>query len=359
MGGQVTTGANGSLGIGMIGLGLISWVHEAGYNKLGDACHVVAVCDKDAEMATNRAALHDAVPTTDYRAVLEDPRVDVVDVTLPHGLHHEVALAAFAAGKHVIVEKPMAVGASAAREMIEVSKAAGLTLAVAENTRYVGAYRAAGNLLEQGSLGEIRMVRSLIAGSEVDRIRDPDTWHGKAPDGGVILDSAVHSLYLYRWLFGGIRDVAAHAWKVIPEGEMEDNALLLGRLAGGGEYQLAVSATMEIPWSERLEIYGCDGTLIVDQLTDPVVTLFRGGDDANGSAVDGAAYEPQQWKFTSMFEELADFVCAIRDGRQPLVDPEDTLYALEAAEAAYHSVEIGGVVELAGRPRPREEREER
>lgn len=359
MGGQVTTAANGSLGIGMIGLGLISWVHEEGYNKLGDACHIVAVCDKDAEMATNRAALHDAVPATDYRTVLEDPRVDVVDITLPHRLHHEVALAAFDAGKHVIVEKPMAVGAPAAHEMIEVSKAAGLTLAVAENTRYVAAYRAAGNLLEQDSLGEIRMVRSLIAGSEVERIRDPDTWHGKAPDGGVILDSAVHSLYLYKWLFGGILDVTAHASKLVPEGEMEDNALLLGRLAGGGEYQLAVSATMEIPWTERLEIYGSDASLIVDQLADPVVTLFRGGDDAGPSTVDVVAYEPQQWKFTSMFEELSDFVCGIREGRPPLVDPEDTLHALEAAEAAYRSVEIGGVVELTDRPQPREEREER
>lgn len=355
----MTTGANGSLGIGMIGLGLISWVHEAGYNKLGDACHIVAVCDKDVEMATNRAALHDAVPTTDYRAVLEDPRVDVVDVTLPHRLHHEVALAAFAEGKHVIVEKPMAVRVSDAREMIDVSKSTGLTLAVAENTRYVRAYCATENLLEQGSLGEIRMVRSLIAGSEVDRIRDPDTWHGKAPDGGVILDSAVHSLYLYRWLFGGILDVTAHASKLVPEGEMEDNALLLGRLACAGEYQLAVSATMEIPWTERLEIYGSDASLIVDQLADPVVTLFRGGDDAGRSTVDGAAYEPQHWKFTSMFDEIADFVCAIREGRPPLVDPEDTLYALEAAEAAYHSVETGGTVELSNRPRPREEREER
>jgi len=65
-------------------------------------------------------------------------------------------------------------------------------------------------------------VRTLIAGSEVYRIKDPTLWHGKAPYGGVILDSSVHNFYLFKWLFGGVRDVLGFASRLIPEGEVEE-----------------------------------------------------------------------------------------------------------------------------------------
>ncbi len=324
----------------MVGLGLISWVHETGYDRVGDSCRIIAMCDTDPDMAANRAALHDATPYTDFGQLLEDPRVDLVDIAVPHDLHHDVAIAAFEAAKHVVVEKPVATTFADARHMVEAAHAAGRMLAVAENTRYVSAYRVAEGVLAEGVLGDVRTVRSLIAGSEVARIRDPRTWHGKAPYGGVILDSAVHSLYLYRWLFGGVVDVTTHASKALPESEAEDNAVLLGRLRDGGEYHLHVSCTMEIPWTERLEIHGSRGSLVVDQLTDPVVRLFEGGDDIVGSSPGAVPYDPQQWKFTSMFEEIADFVDAAREARSPLVDAADAAYALEAVEAAYRSLEI-------------------
>ena len=179
---------------------------------------------------------------TRYQDLLGDPHVDMVDIITPHPLHHPITMAALEAGKHVLVEKPIAVETKLGEEMIAAAKKKNLKFSVAENTRFVTAYVKAKELLDQGLLGEIWSVRSLIAGSEVGRIKDPNLWHGKGQYGGVILDSAVHNFYLYKWLFGGVRDLIGFASKLVPEGESEDNGLIHFRSgARTGYYDFGVN----------------------------------------------------------------------------------------------------------------------
>jgi predicted dehydrogenase len=324
--------------VGIIGLGGISFAHEAGYCELGDACQIVAMCDINEEEAQRRAAMHGAAAYTRYQELLANPDVDMVDIIVPHVLHHEIARAALERGKHVLVEKPIAVTSQQGADLISLTRKAGVKFTVAENTRFVTAYQKAQEVLQAGTLGEIWTVRTLIAGSEVHRIKDPNLWHGKAPYGGVILDSSVHNFYLFKWWFGGVRDVLAFASKIVPEGEVEDNGLILGHLANGAEFQLNTSCTMEIPWTERVEIYGSKGGMIIDQLANPVVKVYLGSNDTDGTAVEGVPFDPLCWKFNSMLAEIKDFVSAIIENRLPLIDPADALYALQAAEAAERSV---------------------
>jgi predicted dehydrogenase len=325
--------------VGLIGLGAISFAHEAAYAEMGDACEIVAMCDVRADEAASRAGACEATPYTDYRELLANSGVDMVDVIVPHALHYEIARAALERGKHVLVEKPIAVTSEQGAHLIGLAKRAGAKLGVAENTRFVTAYQKAEEILHAGTLGEIWTVRTLIAGSEVHRIKDPHLWHGKAPHGGVILDSSVHNFYLFKWLFGGVRDVLGFASRIVPEGEVEDNALILGHLANGAEFQLNTSCSMEIPWTERVEVYGARGGMIIDQLADPVLKYYLGSNDIDGVAVEGVPFDPLGWKFNSMLAEIKDFVAAIIEDRPPLVDPQDALYALQAAEATMRSVE--------------------
>jgi UDP-N-acetyl-2-amino-2-deoxyglucuronate dehydrogenase len=338
--------ADQKVGVGLIGLGGISFAHEAGYAELGDDCQIVAMCDLNPEEVENRVSMYEAKGYTRYQDLLADPAVDMVDITTPHVSHYEIALAALRAGKHVLVEKPITVKSELGQELIDCAKSAGLKFSVAENTRFVTAYLAAEKILKDGLLGEIWTVRSLIAGSEVYRLKDPTLWHGKAPYGGVILDSAVHNLYLYKWLFGGVKDVFGIASKIVPEGEMEDNGLLLGHLAGGAAFQLNVSCTFEVPWTERVEIYGSAGGMIIDQLVDPVVRYYNGSGDIEGTIVPDVPFDPFAWKFNSMIAEVKDFVSAIREDRPPLVDPADALYAVKVVEAVDRSIQLGHSVEL-------------
>jgi UDP-N-acetylglucosamine 3-dehydrogenase len=332
--------------VGMIGLGGISFAHEAGYGEMVDSCEIAAMCDVNAGEAANRAAVYSAKAYTRYQDLLDDPGVGMVDVSVPHDLHYAIAAAALERGKHVLVEKPITATVEEGLRLLEKARTVKAKFGVAENTRFVTAYQKAETILREGVLGEIWTVRTLIAGSEVHRIKNPGLWHGKAPHGGVILDSAVHSFYLFKWLFGGVRDVFAIPSKIVPEGEMEDNGLMLGRLANGAAYQLNVSCTMEIPWTERLEVYGSRGGLIVDQLADPVLKYYQGSSDINGTPVAGVPFDPFGWKYNSMVAEIKDFVSAIMEDRAPMVDPADALYALQAAEAAYQSIERKQVVNL-------------
>ena len=247
-------------------------------------------------------------------------------------------------GKRVLVEKPITVESVQGAELIELASRKGLKFTVAENTRFVTAYQKAEQLLQQGTLGKILIVRSLIAGSEVYRIKDPNLWHGKAPYGGVILDSAVHNFYLYRWLFGGVRQVLGFASKLVPQGQVEDNGLVLGQLANGAEFQLNTSCTFEIPWTERLEIYGDKGGLIIDQIANPVAKYYLGSDDFEGVTLEGVPFDPLGWKFVSMIDEVRDFVAAVADDRPPLIDTLDALYSLRAVEAVLKSIQAGAPV---------------
>lgn len=329
------------IGVGLIGLGSVSHSHEAGFADLPDACRIVALCDVNEDEINAHIGFHEgARGYLRYQELLDDPDVDMVDITVPHPLHHPIAKAALEGGKHVLVEKPIAVRSDQGEELIALAKSKGLWFSVAENTRFVTAYLKAAQILEQGILGEVWSVRTAIAGSEGHRIKDPNLWHGKAPHGGVILDSAVHSFYLYKWLFGGVTEVLGFASKIIPEGQVEDNGLVLGRLATGAEFQLHTSCTAEIPWTERLEVYGSRGGMIVDQLIDPVVKYYLGSNDIDGTTVEGVPFDPLGWKFNSIVAEVKDFVGALHENRPPLVDPADALAALKAVEAVEESIRL-------------------
>jgi UDP-N-acetyl-2-amino-2-deoxyglucuronate dehydrogenase len=334
-----------TIGVGLIGLGSISFAHEAGFSELGEACRMVALCDINEDEVNSRIASYEGCEGyTRYQDLLVNPAVDLVDITVPHELHYPIAKAALEHGKHVLVEKPITIRSEHGAELIELAQRQGLKFTVAENTRFVTAYQKAEEILQQGVLGKILSVRSLIAGSEVYRIKNPDLWHGKAPYGGVILDSAVHNFYLYKWLFGGVRQVLGFASKLVPEGEMEDNGLVLGQLANGAEFQLNTSCTFEIPWTERLEVYGDRGGLIIDQITDPVAKYYLGSDDFDGVTLEDVPFDPLGWKFGSMMDEVRDFVSAVADDRSPLIDAADALYSLRAVEAVLKSIQTGAPV---------------
>jgi predicted dehydrogenase len=331
--------AGGRLRVGLIGLGSIHEGHVNGYRQAADVCTIAAVCDIDAERAARRGAELGAAPYSDHLELLRSGEVDLVDVLLPHSLHHPVVRDALEHGKHTLVEKPMAASAAQARELIDLAAARGLTFTVAENTRFVAAYLKAAELVRSGSLGEPRLVRTLICGSEVERLSRTDLWKGRRDGtvGGAILDAGPHSFYLVEWLAGPIAALWAQTAKLVEASEVEDYAVVGGRLAGGGCFTCEFTFTAEIPWSERLELYGSEGSLIVDQLCDPPALHFAGR-LAAGVPVDGVPFAPADWKRRSIADGVEDFVRAVLGGRPPAVDPESGFRTMTLVERAYDTV---------------------
>jgi predicted dehydrogenase len=223
-------------------------------------------------------------------------------------------------------------------ELVELAKKQGVTLGVAENTPFVPAYMAAEKILKEETLGTIWFVRTMIAGESLMDLADPDHWLGTLPHGGVILDSSVHSFYLYKWLFGGAADALGFASRFSNTKPAEENGLIIGHLANGGEYELFTTVVGSIPWMERVEIYGSKGAIIIDQLSNPVMKVYRDSTDIDGTVVAGVEFDPLGWKYASLMAEVKDFMSAIVENRPPKVDPLDAVFCVECVEAAERSI---------------------
>lgn len=338
--------SNNKVRVGIVGTGGIAYVHEAGYTEMGDHAQIVAVCDVNEEVARERAVPYEAKVYTDYRELIADADIDLVDITVPHQWHYSIALAALEQRKHVLVEKPMALTSEQALHLINTARAMGVKFTVAENTHFVAAYREVDRWLQANALGDIRFVRTYIAGTEVARIRSQASWVGSLENQGVLLDSGVHSFYLLKWFFGGVRDIQAFANKIMPESLVDDNTITVGHLVNGAVFETTQSCIVEAPWTERLEVHGSKGSLIVDHLANPTLVHFKGANDAEGTPVADVPYEPLAWKYLSMLAEVQDFVQAIIEDRPPLIDPMYGYHAVQVVEAAYRSIAEGKAVSL-------------
>ncbi len=335
------------LQIGIIGLGIISDGHLEGAAAMHQIADVAAVCDIDEAKARKVAERFGAAVYTDYQQLLDEAAIDLVDIILPHNLHYSVAMAALQKGKHVFLEKPLTIDPAQGWELIEKAREMGVIFSVAENTRFVTAYLETEKLLREGALGDIYHVRTLIAGSEVERLKNPHPWKATktGSGGGVLIDAAPHTFYLLKWLFGDVLYLQAFHSQMIDASEVEDNAVVLGKLANGAEFLSQFTFTAESPWTERLEIYGTTGAIIIDHIANPVAILFRGTNDYAGTPLP-VPYDPQGWKLNSIVEETKSFIQVVWDGSIPKVDPVDAHYALLVIEKAYESAQTNQRVSL-------------
>ena len=328
----------------VVGLGAISPAHLAGLTGATDAARLVAVCDTDVAKADQVAAEWGVRPLYALDAVLADPDIDALDMALPHDQHFAAASRALSAGRHVLMEKPLAPTADECRELGALAEAHGVTLGVAENTPFVDGYIAARRMVEDGVLGAPRLLRTLISGSSFRKFSNTGHWKTTAAHGigGTIFDAAPHSIFLLRWLFGDIAHVHAVTNRLIASSEVEDHALVTGQLACGAVFSTEYTFTAEVPWSERLEIYGSEASLFVDQLNDPPMTLFRGPGQLRGEPVAAVAFDSAGWKHRSIANGAAAFARAVRDRRPPPVDAAEAGRIMHVVERAYQSVREGG-----------------
>jgi predicted dehydrogenase len=338
-----------TIGVGVVGLGMISRPHLEGYAAANGA-NLVAVCDIDAARARAEGERYGATAYSEFAKLLADPAVDAVALQLPHQLHHKLAKQALEAGKHVIVEKPLTTSEADADDLIRTAAEHGVRLAAAENTRFVTAYVELEKVIRAGTLGEIRMIRGFIPDQILHEWKDDALgWKREPFGGGAIIDCAPHMLYLLTWLLGETEVVQAFARGYVPEIALENHAVICGATTSGTLFAMEFCSVTEYPRGERVEVYGADGAIIIDQVLDPPVVFYRGDQDPKGTPLD-VPYDLGGWKHNSIMAGCQDFVDAIRSGREPGVDLQHAKYTIRLIEAAYESIRRGGLAIDAGSP---------
>jgi predicted dehydrogenase len=357
----------------MIGVGGSGgWGHFPGYMMIPDKVKISAICDANIEVAKEKARLVNAKTFSDYNEMLKDPNIEAVDICLPHFLHGKVALDALEAGKHVIVEKPFTTTLEEADAVIASAKRHNLKLMVAENTRFVNAYEVAKDLVDEGVTGQILFARTYIGGMDPyigahilgKRAEDEKNWRNfqKKAGGGAIFDGGVHSFFLLEWMIGKIKSITAIQARSEfsgPVSEVDDNASGIAELDNGGLASFSITFTSEIPWTERLELNGTRGSIIVDMLSERPVQVFanRSPKPESESSAERvfkkAAWEEPivmhsvlDWKSASMRKEVAHFADCILTDKEPIVTGSDGRRGIELALKSYESAKTGKKVSI-------------
>jgi len=275
------------LRVGLIGSGFMGKAHAFGYTTaarvfdlpFATELHTLADVNDDVAGAA-AAALGFARATSNWRAMVADPEIDVVNITAPNALHKEMALAAMAVGKHVYCEKPLAPLASDAREMAEAAEARGVKTQVGFNYLCNPMLGLAREMIGAGELGEIRGYRGLHAEDYMADVSGAFTFRHDPAGGGALADIGSHALATAEFL---LKDVAGPIVRVMgdcltmigerPDGkggrhavEVDDVGRAFLRFAGGA------TGSIEGNWiatgrkmQHDFEVYGTKGALAFSQ----------------------------------------------------------------------------------------------
>ncbi|MCS7192984.1 MAG: Gfo/Idh/MocA family oxidoreductase [Armatimonadetes bacterium] len=330
--------------LGMIGCGGIAKAHLRACMQLSHLFRIVACCDVRKEAAEKSAeSAGNALVFTDYREMLSHADIDAVDITLPHHLHAEVAIAAAEAGKHVLVEKPMANNLAEAKSMVDAADKYGVTLMVAQSQRYMAEHREIKRLLNEKVIGQILYVRASVD-QHLAAIRPLGDWLFKRSlaGGGSVISIGVHKIDLLRWLVGEIVAVFAveRQSPINPGMDCEDISVAILEFENGAVADLAsLYAAKASPWSELLAIYGTEG-----------VIHNIGGWHINSDKV-------SEWKgkFAKLEiqpedpfrNELEHFGNCLLSEHEPLTSGHDNLKTMAVIEAIYLSAREQSRVELS------------
>ncbi|WP_413993392.1 Gfo/Idh/MocA family protein [Labrys okinawensis] len=286
----------GQLRIGLIGTGFMGKTHVFGFaaaQRVFDLPYELllhTVADRTDELASAAAqALGFQKASGDWKSLIADPDIDVIDITSPNALHKEMALAALAAGKHVYCEKPLATTAADAAEMTQAAEAAGVRTQVGFNYLCNPLFALARDMIRGGDLGEIRSYRGIHAEDYMADADSPFTFRHDPAGGGALADIGSHALATAEYLLGPITTVQGDAVTVIdarPDGkggrravEVDDLGRAFLRFANGA------SGSLEASWiatgrkmQHDFEIYGTKGALVFTQERFNELNFYDGAD---------------------------------------------------------------------------------
>jgi len=338
------------VGFGFLGSGNMATVYAEALATQVSGARFVAVAEGSRAPALAREYGADAEPSTE--ALLGRADVDAVVIATPHSTHLPLALAAAAAGKHVYLEKPMALDVAECDLIIEACRSAGVELTVAKQTRHGDPEMRAKELIDEGAIGDVRYLRPMspVIGWG---IAPGNHWITDPKEGAAFLDWGAHCCDAIRWLTGSeARRVYADFanFGSVP-GALDPTACVQVRLASGALAQIFMSYEIPEPGlgtnsNNQYTVVGSDGILEFD-LDRLRVGTARGWETVVQLPTWTNPLQPKHpRRIKRSALQVQDFVDALRGGHDPSVTGEDGRAAIEMAEAAIRSAGLGQVVEL-------------
>lgn len=317
---------------------------------------LAAVCDVIEEKARELGEKHNVPWFTDAFKMMETmgDQVDVVTILTESGLHalHTIQMARF--GKHIVVEKPMALRLSDADEMIRVCDAAGVKLFVIKQNRYNYPVVKLREALESGRFGKLVMGTVRVRWTRTQEYYDQASWRGTwAGDGGVFANQASHHVDLLEWMLGEPVSVFAKGRTALVNIETEDTGVAVITFASGAIGIVeATNATRPKDLEGSLSILGENGTVEIGgfAVNDMKVWNFKTQQSGDDEVLGKYRTNPPDVYGFGHIAYLEHVVDCIENGSPALVDGLEGRRSLELISAIYESIETGKEVQLRFKP---------
>jgi predicted dehydrogenase len=330
---------------GIVGTGMVAEFHAQAIAATSGT-RLVATCRADAGRAGETAAKFDVPCDAGIEALLDRSDVDAVCLCTPSGLHAKQTLAAARAGKHVLVEKPMALRLADADAMIAACREAGVQLGVAFQRRTDPAVRELHDAIRAGELGRLVLGSASVPYFRPQSYYESAGWRGtwSLDGGGALMNQGIHLVDMLLWLMGGEAEVVgASGGTLSHEIEVEDCVVAALRFEGGASGALVATTAAEPGFPHRVEVYG---TLGGAQIEGDSLVRWEGGaprlsPQESGSVDAGSGASPTAIGAAGHTLIVEDFVASIREGREPLVSGEEGRRSLELVLAVYEAAGLG------------------
>lgn len=347
-----------TINCGVIGCGVIAPSHIESYQHL-EQVKVAWVCDLVAEKAETMAKKYGiAKVTTDFTVMLNDPELDCVSVCTDHGSHAAIVSAALDAGKHVICEKALGISPACLDTMAAAhSRHPELVFAGVFQHRFEKVNRYLKEMIERNVFGVVSTINLNTNCLRTNEYYRQDAWRGtwKQEGGSLLINQAIHFIDLFQWIAGGIEMLSARCENLNHHGviETEDAAAIAVKFKRGMLGVISATASSVEEWRHVLTISGSEGYI---ELVNNEPTHFKFSRPEVQEEVSARLQACREEKLINAGKQyygeghpaqIADFVSAIRERRQPYVPAESAKDTVKVVLACYESSRSGQWVKLS------------
>ena len=329
--------------VGLIGSQFEAEIHAESFKRVADAELAAAASPTEAhvkELARKHGIRH---WFTDYKKLLEMDEISLVALSVPNDVHCSITLDCAAAGKHVIVEKPLALNLGEADRMLEACRKAGVMCMYAEELCFTPKYVRVKELAGEGAFGRVYLVKQ---SEKHNGPHSPWFWDVSRSGGGVTMDMGCHAIEFFRWFYGKPRAASVLAdMGTFVHGDKtrgEDNATIIVRFENGAEGLAEESWSRSGGMDDRVEVFGSQGCAYANLHMGNAIQTYS--ETGYGYVVEKSTTS-RGWTYTTWEElwnygfpqEMAHFVDCVKNGKEPIETGEDGRAVLEIILAAYAS----------------------
>jgi predicted dehydrogenase len=329
---------------GIIGTGVGANFCAQGISIVADAdiAELVAVASRREQRAKEFASKWGLkLWYTDYKEMLQNADIDAVIISSPHYLHYPMALDAMNAGKHTLVDKPMAINLKEADGMIKEAERRHVKLGVTLHSRFDPTFRKVKAAVEEGKFGRLILGEAVVEWFRTQEYYETSSWRGRwiTEGGGALINQAIHAIDLLLWIMGPPKCLWAQIDTFAHKIEVEDLAVAVVRFENGALGVIQGSTAIYPGLPTRIEIHGTEGTAIMEGETLKRWSVVGEEEMIAEEAKVGLKSwtRPELLPATNHASLIKDFAQAVLEDREPYVNSAEGRKSLELIRAVYKS----------------------